>query len=270
MGDPFREDPASSFSPPSDSPQVGPPDNAAKRPHLEATVRALSAVSAAGALLGVVVGGVGGRLAMALLAAQNPEDAGRLTDDGFTIGQFTVGGTIQLIVAGLQLGLLAAVIYLALRGLALGPRWLRVAELTAGGTAVVSAILIDPDPRGVDFTILDPDWLPVVLFLAIPALFLVLLCLLAEHWLGSDSWFATAPVRMVGAMLLVWIFSGPLIVLGAVALGVGVAWRHVTTADTERRPSSPQVWAMWALRALFGILGTWAFVTVVDNIAAVT
>ena len=231
---------------------------------LEATVRRLAAASGAGALVGVLVGGVGGRRAMALLATQNPEDKGVISDDGFTIGQFTVGGTIQLLAAALQIGLVAALIYLVLRQLAIGPRWLRVASIAAGGAVVFVALLIDPD--GVDFTVLDPDWLPVVLFLAIPATFVVLFSFLVERWLAPNSWFATAPVRHVGAVLAVWIPTGPLIVLLAAAVGIGVIWRQMSA----KVPPSSRTGAAWAARALLGVIGIWALIALVSDVDAIT
>jgi hypothetical protein len=244
-----------------DEPSPGGPS---RRSSLETVVRKLAAASAAGALLGVLVGGVGGRLAMALLAAQNPEDTGRLTSDEFRIGQFTVAGTIQLLASTLQLGLVAAMIYLVLRPLAFGPRWLRVASLTIGGTAVFGTVLISPD--GPDFTILDPHWLPVVLFLAIPAVFIALLTLLADHWLAADSWFATASIRKLAAVLLVWIPAGVLIVLLGIAIGVGVAWREMAPRSRHWSSSGP----MWAARATLGIIGIWALIELVSDIDAVT
>lgn len=252
------------LSAPASDPADSPLDVTSTKADLENALRTVAAGSAAGALLGVLVGGVGGRSAMALLAAQNPEDTGRISDDGFRIGQFTVGGTIQLLAASLQLGLLGALIYLVLRRLAIGPRWLRVASLTAGGAVVFEAALLNPD--GVDFTILDPDWLPVVLFIMIPATFVLLLSLLAEHWLAPDSWFATAPLRRVGAVLLVWIPTGPLLVLLAAALGVGVIWRRLVIGFPER--AKPAV--AWTARALVGILGVFALVSLVTNVDAVT
>jgi hypothetical protein len=231
---------------------------------LEATVRTLAAVSGAGALVAVLVGGVGGRLAMALLAAKNPEDAGVISDDGFTIGQFTVGGTIQLLAAALQIGLVAALIYLVLRRLALGPRWLRVVSIAAGGAVVFAALLIDP--QSVDFTVLDPHWLPVVLFLTILATFAVLLSLLVERWLAPTSWFDTAPIRHVGAVLVVWIPTGPLVVLLAAAVGIGVIWRRMSTKD----PQGLRTGVAWAARALLGIIGIWALIALVSDIDAVT
>lgn len=52
----------------------------------------------AGLLLGVLVGGVGGRLAMMLLARLNPRVAGVVSDDGFVMGQFTLTSTAVLLV----------------------------------------------------------------------------------------------------------------------------------------------------------------------------
>jgi hypothetical protein len=228
-------------------------------------VRKLSATSAAGALLGLLVGGVGGRLAMALLAAQNPEDAGKLTNDGFRIGQFSLSGTLQLFGTALQLALLGSLAYLVLRPLAVGPRWLRVASFTVGATAVVGAIVIHPG-GGPDFSVLDPDWLPVVLFLVIPAVYTTLFCLLADRWLAPDSWFSTASIRKVGAVLLVWVASGPLVLLLPIALGVGVAWRV-----REKQPSPTSAAGQkWAARALLAVIGVWALAVLVSNIDAVT
>ena len=49
----------------------------------ERALRRLSAITLAGALLGLLVGGVGGRLAMMLLARLNPDATGVTSDDGF-------------------------------------------------------------------------------------------------------------------------------------------------------------------------------------------
>ena len=223
----------------------------------------IAAASAAGALLGVLVGGVGGRLAMAVLAAKNPEDAGAISDDGFTIGQFTVEGTIQLLGATLQAGLMAAMLYLALRPLRIGPPWLRVACLTLGGVAVGGAVLINPN--GVDFAVLDPSGLAVALFLAIPAVVVPLFYLLTERWLAPGSWFSTARTGAVASVLLIWILSGPVIVLLAIAYVVGIGWRRASTGLS--RPVRSRV--AWAGRTLVGLIGVMALVATVGNVYAV-
>jgi hypothetical protein len=223
----------------------------------------IAAASAAGALLGVLVGGVGGRLAMAVLAAKNPEDAGTLSDDGFTIGQFTLEGTVQLLGATLQAGLIAAMLYLALRPLRIGPSWLRIVCLTLGGVAVGGVVLINPG--GVDFAVLDPSGLAVALILAIPAVVVPLFYLLAERWLAPGSWFSTARTGAVASVLLVWILSGPVIVLLAIAYVVGVGWRRASTGLSRQVRSR----VAWAGRTLVGLLGVMALVVTVGKVYTV-
>ena len=53
--------------------------------------------AAAGALAGIVVGGIAGRLVMLLLRALSDAIViGVTSDDGFVIGQVTLGGSVQL------------------------------------------------------------------------------------------------------------------------------------------------------------------------------
>ena len=65
-----------------------------------AASRRNAAIVLTGLGLGVVIGGIGGRLAMYLLARLNPEATGVISDDGFVIGQFTLAGTLNLLVVG--------------------------------------------------------------------------------------------------------------------------------------------------------------------------
>jgi hypothetical protein len=81
----------------------------------ELAARRMGAITAVGALLGLVVGGIGGRLAMMLLARLNPEATGVTSDDGFTMGQFTVSDTMNLLVLGTLLGVVGAGVYALLR-----------------------------------------------------------------------------------------------------------------------------------------------------------
>jgi hypothetical protein len=72
-----------------------------------------------GALVGVVVAGGGGRLAMRLIAlADDREDFGLSTEGGDTVGEVTLEGTLFVLFTGLVLGTVGAFLYLALR------RWL--------------------------------------------------------------------------------------------------------------------------------------------------
>jgi hypothetical protein len=176
--------------------------------------RRLAAITAAGALLGLVVGGVGGRLAMLVLAQLNPRAAGVTSDDGFSIGQFTLAGSLNLLLAGAMLGVLGAAIYAVLRPLMIGPRWFRVLSISAGPAVVVGEQLVHVD--GVDFTLLEPAWLAIALFMLIPGVYCALLTVLAERWLAPDGFFAHGPLPLALAPLLAFGPLAPLLVVIAV------------------------------------------------------
>ena len=53
-----------------------------------------------GLVVGVVVGGLGGRVAMRLMALLIPDSAGRFTENGNRIGDITLGGTFALVLFG--------------------------------------------------------------------------------------------------------------------------------------------------------------------------
>jgi hypothetical protein len=67
----------------------------------------------AGLAVGVVVGGLGGRVAMRLIALIVPESAGRFTENGNRIGDITLGGTFALVLfGGLFAGVFLATIWI--------------------------------------------------------------------------------------------------------------------------------------------------------------
>lgn len=147
-----------------------------------ALVRRVAVSTAAGALIGLVVGGVWGRAFMAILAALNPEDHGTRTDDGFAMGQFTVGGTINLGIVTVILGAIGGLVFLGVRGLRFGPPWFRLTSLPLGATLVVGSLQVHAD--GVDFSRLEPLWLAVAMTLSVPALYGLGVSWLGDRWLG--------------------------------------------------------------------------------------
>ena len=86
--------------------------------------RHVGLTGAAGVAVGVVVGGLGGRLVMRIAALAAPDSVrGDLTENGFPIGDFTVGGTMQLLLfGGLLLGGIGAVVPSRLQ------RWAKVGQ----------------------------------------------------------------------------------------------------------------------------------------------
>lgn len=146
----------------------------------------------AASICGVLIGGVGGRLAMLLLARLNPEVSGQLSDDNFVMGRFGVVETLNLMVAGLFLGVVGGLVYFVVRRLMIGPRWFQISSLGVGAGVVVAALIVHRD--GVDFVQLHPVWLAILLFVLIPGLYAVCLTWLAERWLAEGSWYGRLPV----------------------------------------------------------------------------
>lgn len=217
-----------------------------------ASARTLAVASWVGAAVGLVAGGVGGRLFMGLLASLNREDHGVITSDGFPMGEVTLSGTLGLFLVGSALGVLGAGIYVSLRRLTLGPLWFRRACVAVGGTVMVGAAMVHED--GPDFTLLEPTWAAIALALAVPFVFLVVMPPLVDRavaarprgawvWIGLAPWafplFVVTPILVAGwaltrgvasrpdaARVGVWAARGVLVAIfvgGAVTLGSEIA-----------------------------------------------
>lgn len=137
----------------------------------------LSSAALIGFLTGLIVGGVGGRIAMLVLRlTSDPSVRGLESDDGFTIGVVS-GETAFLLAATAFLGVVGSLVYVAVRP------WVspRLRPWTAGIVAGVvgGAFVIRPD--GIDFTLLSPLWLAVTMFVALPAAYGFVLAVLVER-----------------------------------------------------------------------------------------
>jgi hypothetical protein len=148
-------------------------------------VRRLGFAALAGAIAGLVAGGVGGRLVMMVLARLNPLAKGTLSDDGFVMGHFTLAGTLNLLVVTTILGALGGLVWVALRGLRFGPSWWRAVSMPLGATLVIGSMMVHSD--GVDFVFLDPPLVAVGLTLLIPLLATVLVTVLGDRWIGDGA-----------------------------------------------------------------------------------
>lgn len=182
--------------------------------------RRLSAAVAGGALAGLLVGGVGGRVAMLVLRlSSDPRLRGLETDDGFTIG---VLSTATLFLLGLTaiIGAAGGALYLLVRG------WLapRLRPWVFGGlTGVVGGAGIIR-PEGLDFTLLDPLPLAVAMFVAIAAAGGVVTSVLAERFLREGSAFEASWTALGVLVLLLPLTAGILGPIGiAILLALGAA-----------------------------------------------
>jgi hypothetical protein len=129
-------------------------------------VRSVALGGLAGAIAGVIVLGVGGRFVMFVSRLLHPEALGRITENGNRVGEFTVEGTIGLIIfGGLLSGLLAGVVWVLVR------EWIpkKAALVGLGTVAIGGSFLIQGNNR--DFFILQDPRLDLVLLLGLLFLF---------------------------------------------------------------------------------------------------
>lgn len=203
---------------------------------LAASARSVSAAIIGGLVSGAVVGGLGGRLAMLVLRITSDDYLhGLETDDGFVMGQISMA-TLFLVVLTSVLGVLGALFYLAVRA------WLpeRRRAVLAGvfGGIVGGAAFIRSD--GIDFRLLEPLPLAIVLFIALPAAYGVAMSLLVERRLRDDvptdrsRWWVLGLFPLIGFALLGPSGLGVLVVIAAAwvvhrtAPGLASLWRSAT------------------------------------------
>lgn len=217
--------------------------------------------AAAGGLGGLLIGGVGGRLAMFFLRLTSDDSVrGLESDDGFIIGRFGLEDTASLLIVTAVLGAIVGLIMVAGRPF-LPRRGMPIAWALAGATAG-SAIIIQQD--GIDFTALGPHWFAVALFVLIPGLGAGVIAWLTEfytrfwsrrRWLSAFAAIAALPsvVFPVGV---------------AASLIVGVPW---AVAMRSRRLRSLPDWRPARLAAVivFAIVVAIGLVDVVRDANAI-
>ena len=194
----------------------------------------------AGAVVGGLIGGVGGRLAM--LALRLTSDVpGLTTDDGFTVGRFTLSGSLQLYFAMAQVGAVNGLAYVAARPFL--PE--RVGTVLWGlvGAAVTGGLVVHRD--GVDFAFLEPSWLAVASFVALPGIGALAIAWLVERAARLEPWRCSRWF----ALLLVPALPA---VIGVAVLALVPAAVVVALGRIRRLRRLPR--ARWARLAAFGVL----------------
>jgi hypothetical protein len=190
----------------------------------------LAAGVTGGFVPGVLIGGVGGRVAMFVLRlTSDPALNGATTDDGFTIGRVSAESLFLLgVTAGL--GILGGLLYLIVRGWIPEPR--RVVLMSAFFGLVGGGSLLRP--HGIDFTVLSPLPLAVAMFVAIPAAYGAAMAWLTERLLGEDSILRRRPNAWVAGLV-------PLVAANIVGVVILVAAMLVLLVRRQR-PSTIDAW----------------------------
>jgi len=226
---------------------------ATPKEHLSAAARPVAAAAMAGALTGAVIGGIGGRLAMLVLRlTSDPALRGLKTDDDFTIGIFS-GATLFLVIVTTVLGIIGGLVYLVVRGWLPEPArpW-----LFGGLTGIVGGATVIR-PGGIDFTLLEPLGLAVVMFIALPAAYGVAVSLLAERFLARDSAFSRSKAWIAGLVLLLPLGFFGLVGLAVIAAIIAVVLLSRAAPEMASLWTSPPV--TWIGRVgLFAIAILWS------------
>jgi hypothetical protein len=186
-------------------------------------VRGIAIAIVGGVVAGPLVLGLGGRLAMRLTAATSDDRVqGTLTEAEETVGEITLGGTIGLVIfVGVFGGLMGGFLYMLIRRWLRGPAWRAGLVVGILGLAAFGR-LAALDPESVDFELLSPRWLAVLLFVVLAPLFGIVLAALIERLDRSYPTLAARPGAIAAHIPLLLLLPAPPFAL-AVALGGVVA-----------------------------------------------
>jgi hypothetical protein len=182
-----------------------------------------------GMAAGALVGGLGARLMMRVLAATSGDSAqGLLTEADERVGRITTDGTLGIVLfVGVFGGLVGGLLYVVLRRWLPHPAW--HAGLSLGSLLFVVFARLDPlSPDNRDFTILHPTWLAVVLIAVLFLLFGVTVAPLIER---LDRGYPRHPAAYAPLLLLG--LTGPM----GIIVGALVVTSAYLAAQAHRRPS---------------------------------
>lgn len=217
------------------------PASAFRRYLWGANVATVAAVASA-----FLVAWPGGRLAMRILAVTSPASAqGSLTEAQAIVGIPTVEGTMALLIfAGLPAGFAAAFIYMLIR------RWLPAGRWSGPALGVLLLLgfgaSVDPlRPDNIDFDIVEPGWLAVVLFAALAVFHGALVAAVAGAVSAHLRPFTRKTWKSYLPLLAAVLFPPAGLVLGLGALFV-LAWAKIVPATRSVHPQA----ALWTGRGM--------------------
>jgi hypothetical protein len=215
---------------------------------------------------GVILVGVGGRVAMFILRLTSPDYVrGVTSDDGFVIGQVTLFGTYNLLGLGAVVGFIGAAVYRMVAPWLIGPSWFRRLTTGLAAAAVGGSMLIHAD--GVDFTLLKPTWLAIGLFIVLPGLFGTLIGPAVDAVSRPDSWTTRGRRRWLLPIVCVGFvpFAIPVILFAVVVFAV---WVMVSDAEPVQRVRRAPMYAL-AVRSAWLLIAVLGLVALVNDTQAV-
>lgn len=222
-------------------------------------------VTVTGTVSGLLMAGAGGRLVMRVLALTSPPAAGRITEAQARVGDITVNGTFAFLVFGALPGaFLSAILYVVIH------RWLPRGRLggVIFGLLLLALFATTLDPLradNIDFDIVGPGWLAVLLFSVVVILHGMLVAAFAGWYSGRlppptrRTWPAYSP-------LLAAVVYLP---LGLVLLAAAI----LTLIGCALIPAAPRWWTSDALiragRIALLALGVVSIPGVIGSVASI-
>jgi len=217
--------------------------------------------AAAGGLGGLLVGGIGGRIAMFILRLTSPDYIrGVESDDGFEMGRFDISSTLELFLTTTFLGILGGLIVVV--GRPFFPRKLAPFGWALAAGAIVGATIVKDD--GVDFTLLEPVELAVAMFIAIPAIGAYVIAELvyrAEPWWWKDRNRTFA----LGAFGLPIVIGFPLAIFAATVSAVWLVALRIPGVRGLGRTRPIRVLALAVFAVLTG-MGLFSLANDISNV----
>jgi hypothetical protein len=215
---------------------------------------------------GVILIGVGSRLAMLLLRVTSPGGVrGVKSDDGFIIGKVTLAGSYNLLLLGAAFGIIGAAAYLVVAPWLIGPTWFRRLTTGLAAAVVVGSMLVHAD--GIDFTKLKPMWLAIGVFIALPGLFGALVGVVVDAVRKPGSWTARGRWRWLLPLILVGCFPLSIVVI-LVAAPVFGAWVLVSQLGQIERIRRSASYAL-AIRTAWLVVAILGLVAIINDTQAV-
>jgi hypothetical protein len=220
--------------------------------HVQFVIEKLRVLIVAGIPAGVVLVGLGSRLAMFILRITSPASVrGVQSDDDFTASSpWRHLQPAALGANGIINGPMMVSPWL------IGPMWFRRLTTGLAAAAVAGSMLVHAD--GIDFTLLKPKWLAISLFVVLPGVFGALIGVWVDAVQRPDSWTARGRRRWVLALVCVVCFPATVfpLVFAVIVLVLWVIVNAVGLVPLARRiPAYGLVIrSLWLSVALLGLV----------------
>jgi hypothetical protein len=218
------------------------PDVAATWPFGE-ILRDIARGGIAGLTVGIVVGGLGGRVAMRLIALLIPDSTGSFTENDNRIGDITLGGSLGLIIfAGLFVGVFVAVIWVVVSPWLPRSHGLRVIAAIPLAIGLGAFGVVQGSNR--DFLVLGYDPIVVVVLLCLVGLVGASMAIV-DAWLDRRLPHPPSSIDQASGVYIVIGLLGSFFALGVVATFLDEALRP---AGIALLASGIATLAWWYLR----------------------